>query len=171
MTVAQQSQPAGAIREGVYCGIVGAAALALWFLIVDVTAGQPFRTPAALGAGLFRGVHAAQAATTQGGTVGLILGYTVFHVLVFVVAGIILSHVVQMLEREPAVFLVAFFALFVFFEFSYLVFALAFVQRVLQDLSWPALLAGNAVAALSMGGFLYQRHPRLHFKFELKLNA
>lgn len=159
------------IREGIFCGIVGAAALALWFLIVDIVAGHPLRTPAALGAGLFRGLRAADAATTPGGTAAMILGYTVFHLLVFMVAGIILAHVVEMLEREPAVFLIAFFALFVFYEFSYLVFALAFVQRVLQDLSWPALLVGNGVAALSMGAFLYQRHPKLHFKFELKLNA
>lgn len=159
------------IREGIFCGIVGAAALALWFLIVDVTAGQPLRTPAALGAGLFRGLRAADAATTPGGTAAMIVGYTVFHVMVFIVAGIILAHVVTMLEREPAVFLIAFFALFVFYEFSYLVFALAFVQRVLQDVSWPALLVGNGVAAASMGMFLYRRHPKLHFKLELKLNA
>jgi hypothetical protein len=157
------------IREGILCGLVGAAALAFWFLIVDLIAGHPFRTPAALGAGLFRGLRAAEAA--PGGTVAMVLGYTVFHVLVFVVAGIVLAHVVEMLEREPAVFLIAFFALFVFYEFSYLVFALAFVQRVLQDLSWPALLVGNGVAALSMGMFLYRRHPRLHFKFEPKLDA
>jgi hypothetical protein len=159
------------VREGILCGIVGAAALALWFLIVDVVAGHPFHTPAALGAGLFRGLRVGEAATMPGGTVTMVLGYTVFHVLVFVVAGLVLSHVVAMLEREPAVFLVAFFALFVFYEFGYLVFALAFVQRVLQDVSWPALLIGNGVAAFSMGIFLYRRHPKLHFKFELKLDA
>jgi hypothetical protein len=159
------------VREGILCGIVGASSLALWFLIVDGIAGHPLRTPAALGAGLFRGLRAAEAATLPGGTVGMVLGYTVFHVLVFAVAGIVLAHVVEMLEREPAVFLIAFFALFVFYEFSYLVFALAFVQRVLQDVSWPALLVGNGVSALSMGIFLYRRHPKLHFKFELKLDA
>jgi hypothetical protein len=158
------------IKEGVLCGLVGAAALALWFLIVDMVAGQPLHTPAALGAGLFRGVEAGRAATT-GGEPALILGYTLFHVMVFAVAGVILSHAAEMIEREPAVVLVVFFALFVFFEFAYFVFAVAFVQRVLDSLSWAALLVGNAVAAGAMAGFLYWRHPRLHFKLELHLNA
>ncbi|MBI4541822.1 MAG: hypothetical protein HY705_02195 [Gemmatimonadetes bacterium] len=171
MTSAEPPSGASAIREGILTGLVGAAALALWFLIVDVLAGRPFHTPAALGAGLFRGVRAAEAAAMPEGAPALVAGYTVFHALVFVAAGVILSHVVAMVEHEPAIILLAGFALFVFFEFSYFVFALVFVQRVLAEISWPALLVGNAVAAFSMGGFLYSRHPRLHFKLQLKLDA
>jgi hypothetical protein len=171
MTEPARTSRLGVIQEGILCGIIGAAALALWFLIVDILAGEPLRTPAALGAGLFRGDRAAEFVGIPEGAVGLVLAYTVFHFAVFIVAGVILSHVAAMLEREPAVVLVAFFALFVFFEFSYFVYAIAFVQRVISEISLPALLVGNLVAVASMGGFLYTRHPRLHFKLELKLNA
>jgi hypothetical protein len=159
------------IREGILVGLVGAFALAVWFLVVDLIAGQPFHTPAALGAGLFRGSRAVTGAGMPEGAGALVLGYTIFHGAVFIVAGLLLSHVVAMLEQEPAIFLVAFFALFVFFEFAYFVYAIAFVQRVIDTISVPALLAGNLVAGLAMGGFLYWRHPRLHFKWELKLDA
>jgi hypothetical protein len=159
------------LREGLLVGVVGAAALALWFLIVDAANGQPLHTPAALGAGLFRGERAVEALTMPAGAGGLIVGYTSFHVAVFVVAGIILSAIMDVLEAEPAIFLLAFFGLLVFFEFSYYVFVLVFVQRVMQEISWPVLLIGNAIAVAAMGLLLWQRHPKLHFKFEPKLDS
>ena len=39
-------------RDGIVAGILGATAVALWFLGVDTIAGHPFATPAALGRGL-----------------------------------------------------------------------------------------------------------------------
>src|SRR6266699_2506500 len=45
------------LREGFIAGLIGAAAVALWFLIVDVIAGRPFFTPAMLGSAVFWGVH------------------------------------------------------------------------------------------------------------------
>ena len=158
------------LREGFLVGLVGAFALAVWFLVVDLIAGHPFHTPAALGAGLFGGTRAVGAAMPANAG-ALIVGYSIFHGIVFVAAGILLAYVTAMLEQEPAIFLVAFFALFVFFEFAYFVYAIAFVQRVLEQVSFPALLAGNGIAAVAMGGWLYARHPRLHFKWELKLDA
>src|SRR5258708_1606563 len=38
------------IGEGVVVGVAGAAAVAIWFLLCDLAAGMPFRTPALLGA-------------------------------------------------------------------------------------------------------------------------
>jgi hypothetical protein len=154
------------LREGVLVGLVGAFALALWFLLVDLVAGHPLHTPNALGIALFGGRH-----VLGSGFWGPVLGYTIVHGAVFIAAGILMAHVTTMLEAEPAIFLVAFFALFVFFEFTYFVYAVVFVQRVLNAVSVPALIAGNVVAAGAMGSFLYRRHPRLHFKLEPKLNA
>ena len=37
------------LREGFIAGLIGAGAVALWFLIVDTIAGRPFFTPAMLG--------------------------------------------------------------------------------------------------------------------------
>ena len=159
------------LREGIIVGVVGAAALALWFLVVDAAAGQPLHTPAALGAGLFRGERAVEALRMPADATALTVGYTLFHLAVFVAAGLILSAVMNVLEVEPAVVLLAAFGLFVFFEFAYYVFVLVFVVRVLTEISWPVLLIGNAMAAAAMGAVLYRRHPRLHFKLEPKLGS
>src|SRR5881396_3204890 len=43
------------LAQGVVTGLVGAAVVALWFLALDVAAGQLLRTPAALGAALLFG--------------------------------------------------------------------------------------------------------------------
>jgi hypothetical protein len=36
------------MREGATVGMLGASAVAVWFLLVDAMAGEPFRTPALL---------------------------------------------------------------------------------------------------------------------------
>ena len=42
------------LREGLIAGILGAATIAVWFLIVDSVRGQPFYTPSILGTALFK---------------------------------------------------------------------------------------------------------------------
>jgi hypothetical protein len=37
-------------------GLIGAAAVAVWFLLVDLLLGSPLRTPGALGSAIFLGV-------------------------------------------------------------------------------------------------------------------
>ena len=41
-------------QEGMIAGILGAAAVAVWFLLLDALAGRPFWTPTVLGTALFR---------------------------------------------------------------------------------------------------------------------
>ena len=45
------------VREGIWAGLLGAAAVAIWFLAYDAVAGLPLRTPALLGAALFHGLR------------------------------------------------------------------------------------------------------------------
>ena len=40
-------------QEGLIAGLVGAATVAIWFLIIDTIQGRPLYTPAVLGAALF----------------------------------------------------------------------------------------------------------------------
>ncbi len=41
-------------QEGIVAGVVGAATVAVWFLVLDTIAGRPFYTPTVLGTALFR---------------------------------------------------------------------------------------------------------------------
>ena len=45
------------LREGVVGGLIGAAVVALWFLLFDLARGKPLLTPALLGAAVFYGVN------------------------------------------------------------------------------------------------------------------
>ena len=42
----------GLVPRGVIAGVIGATALAFWFLVIDGSQGEPFRTPGFLGAAL-----------------------------------------------------------------------------------------------------------------------
>src|SRR5437867_12753364 len=70
------------LREGFIAGLIGAGAVALWFLIVDVIAGRPFFTPAMLGSAVFWGVH-------DPGLVVIeffrVFPYTMFHIFAFII--------------------------------------------------------------------------------------
>src|SRR6185369_8209805 len=61
------------IREGLVVGLAGATAVAAWFLLYDLAAGVPFRTPALLGATIFDGLRDPAALVI---TPGLVLKYT-----------------------------------------------------------------------------------------------
>src|SRR5262245_44253217 len=63
-------------REGMVGGLIGAAAVAVWFLLYDLAAGVPLRTPALLGAAVFHGVRDAGAVTVS---LPLVLQYTAVH--------------------------------------------------------------------------------------------
>ena len=42
-------------QEGIIAGTLGAATIALWFLVLDILAGHPLYTPNVLGIALFKG--------------------------------------------------------------------------------------------------------------------
>jgi len=74
------------LREGFIAGLIGAGAVALWFLIVDVIAGRPFFTPAMLGSAVFWGVHDPSQVVIE---YSRIIGYTMIHVSAFIIVGTI----------------------------------------------------------------------------------
>ncbi|MGD2215591.1 MAG: hypothetical protein PVJ64_02495 [Gemmatimonadales bacterium] len=142
--------------EGAVGGLLGAAALAVWFFITDTIAGQSFHTPALLGARLFGGP-----ASASGSTAGLVAGYTLFHGLAFVAAGLMVAWAVALFERTPPLLIPGTFFLVVFFEFVYYTYVLAFVEPVLGQVNWPAVLVGNLLAAAAMIAYFWRRHPDL----------
>jgi len=142
-------------REGVAAGLVGAVTVAVWFFVVDLIAGRPFFTPEMLGEGLASVLGGpAFGATTN------ILIYTVFHLAAFIGLGIFLSWVVHRAETEPHV-LVVFVLLFIIFEFGFYGITAVLAQTQLQALAWYQIAAGNVLAAVSMGWYLWRAHPAL----------
>ena len=141
--------------EGVLVGLVGAATVALWFLIYDAATGAPLRTPGLLGAALFEGLR--DAADLEIST-RAVLAYTVLHVAAFVAFGLAVAGLFALADRDRRV-LFMLFMLFCCFE----VFAIALATVVWELLGhaipmWPFLVA-NGLATATMLGAMF-RHSR-----------
>jgi len=145
------------IREGLVSGLVGALTVAIWFLLFDLIRGEPFFTPGALGSALFLGVQDVADIAINFGTVA---GYTVFHVAAFVVTGMIATAFVVESERRPPVILGA-VLLFVTFEAFFMGFVALVGEFLLGPLAWWEIAIGNLLATVSMGYYLWSKHPKL----------
>lgn len=146
-----------AVGEGVMAGLIGAAVVAGWFLVLDLIIGRLLFTPAALGSALFLGVETPEAVQI---TVGTVLGYTVIHVGVFLLAGIAFATAVRHAEQQTAVLMGV--MLFAVATVTFAVGAMAILASwVLAELTWWGIAIGNLLAAAAMAAFLWMRHPRL----------
>lgn len=145
------------VREGIVGGLLAAAAVALWFFILDLIAGHPFGTPIRLGTSV---------ASFFGGTGGAsgtlyVLGYTIFHVVAFCLAGVVMSAVVNKAEDEPSL-LFGLLILFVAFEIAWYGMTAILARRdAYGPLAWYQVMVANLIAALTMGYYLFRRHPML----------
>jgi hypothetical protein len=146
-----------ALQEGFVAGVIGAAGVALWFLIVDTVDGHPFYTPALLGSAVFWGLRDPSAVQI---TYPTIVGYTMIHVVAFWLVGTVAALLAALVDRVPAtLFLVVVF--FVIFEVGfYIVVVLAF-RPLLGALAFVNVAAGNALAAAGMGYYLWRAHPHI----------
>lgn len=146
-----------ALREGLIAGAIGAAAVAVWFFVIDAAMGRLFFTPGALGSALFSGAD--QLGSVQV-TAGTVLGYSVVHLLAFVATGLVFAVLVSQSEQYPPL-LLALALLFVTFE-TLVIGLLAIVASWLLDVipAWSIAVA-NLIAAASMGGYLWKKHPQL----------
>jgi hypothetical protein len=153
------------IREGVVAGVLGASAVAIWFLILDTAAGRPFYTPHMLGSSLatFFG------APGTGHTIPLVLGYTLVHFAAFILVGLVVSAVVNSAEGQPSLLIGAAF-LFVVFEVAWYGWTAVLARSPSYgNLAWYAVMIGNLVAAASMGVYLWRAHPTLARGFNAAL--
>lgn len=146
------------LREGLVVGLVGAAAVAAWFLVVDLLAGRPFFTPAILGQALLFGGVADPATVVV--AFPAVVGYTMVHVLAFVLVATIAVFFACQIERSPSTLFVA-VVFFTIFEFGFYVVVATAAQPLLGALAWINVAIGNAFAALGTGYYLWRAHPRL----------
>jgi len=150
--------PVGRIaQEGFIAGLIGAGAVALWFLIVDLVAGHVLFTPAMLGSALFFGL---QDPTAVQVTFPTVIGYTAVHVIAFTVTGMLAAAWINLADRFPTtLFLgIVFFAIY---EIGFYLALIMFAEPLLGSLAWYNVAGGNAIAAVGMGSYLWRVHPRL----------
>ncbi len=157
----------GTVREGIITGALGATGVAVWFLIVDTVAGQPFFTPRVLGEGL-QSIVAPEATMSAFAIVAL---YTVFHYAVFFIAGIVIVAIIHGTDKQPAM-LSGVFILFIAFEVAFYGYvAMLQLATRLEGIAWYQIGAANFVAAALMGRYLWSMHPELTAQFNESLSG
>jgi len=88
-------------REGVLCGLIGGATIAIWFLILDALAGHPLYTPSLLGTALFKGPLLLPSPQDVPISLNMVLAFSCVHGLIFAAIGAIGSWLLSFAEREP----------------------------------------------------------------------
>jgi len=145
------------VREGFTAGLIGAGSVAGWFLIVDGIAGRPLYTPAVLGSAAFQGLRDPAMVVIGFDSVG---AYTAMHVLLFVLVGLIAAAMANEAKKSPEVLwlLVEFF---IVFEIGFYAAVGMVFSPLLAALAWLNVAAGNLLAAVGMGYYLWRMHPEL----------
>ena len=155
------------LHDGIIAGLIGAAAIAIWFLIIDSIGGQPFRTPAALGHGLLD-VFGPDDATDSKLT--FVLVYTIFHFGAFMFVGLLAALIVHLAKHEPSI-LLGFVVLFVATEIGFYGFTgLLHEASSLKVLAWYQVMLGNLIAASAMGYYFWRTHRELRDEFRHSLD-
>lgn len=145
------------IARGLVTGLIGAVVVALWFLLLDVAAGQALRTPAALGSALLFGASNVEAIQVN---LGIVAAYTVVHVAAFGAAGILFVAIGEQIERAPALILLVGLAAIVLEAVVVAVLALG-AQWVLGTLGVWSVLVANVLAVSAMSWRVWATHPGL----------
>ena len=150
--------PRPLIREGVILGVIGATTIAVWFFAVDLISGHPLFTPATLGKAMLATFGPE---TANLGTTAAVVMYTVIHYAAFMALGLVASLIVNVANQEPSI-LLGFVVLFVAMEVGFYAFAGMLQQATaLGSLAWYNVMAGNILAAATMGGYLWRTHPAI----------
>jgi hypothetical protein len=149
------------VGEGIVVGVVGAAVAMVLFLIVDLAAGVPLRTPAMLGAALF---HGARSAGEVPITAPLVLGYTLVHLGGFVLFGLAVSGLFALAERDKRV-LGLIFMLGCCLAVVFIAMAYGLSQWMREAMTPWVFLSGHVLAGLAVVAALVYFHRRLLRQF------
>lgn len=150
------------MREGVTVGLIGAAVAMLLFLVVDLAAGAPLRTPALLGNALFHGEAGARDVAAV--TIPVVLGYTAVHLAGFVLFGLAVSGLFALAEREKRV-LALIFMLGCCLVVIFVAMVYGLSQWVRDAMTPWVFLGGHVLAGAAVGGALVHFHRRLLREF------
>lgn len=149
----RSSELSDTLLEGLFTGMIGALAVAVWFLILDFAAGQPLYTPALLGSVLLG---------TGSGAVAVeplpIAAYTAVHFLSFTLVGIVFSYLMNLFEKFPIVFFVLLVA-FLSLSVGFFVLDIALGAQLTGKLSAWSVVVANLLAAAGMAVYQWKRHP------------
>ena len=143
------------VEEGVLCGIIGAAAVAVFFLFIDSLQARPLWTPSLLGSVLFLGQKVTDVA---GVSYTMVFAYTGLHVLLFLLAGVVVAWMVSQFERNPQ-FGPILVLIFLLVEAVIFGFEVTLVPALVGALGAGIVAVANLLSVGAMFWYLLRRHP------------
>jgi hypothetical protein len=154
-------RPHSIVTEGTDVGIIGGLVVAVWFLILDLLAGMPLRTPSLLGQVVLFGDSTPDLEVIF----GAVLVYTAFHFLVFALLGMGVVALVHWGIENPVV-RYALLPLFLVFEVMFYGLIEVLSERTQELFPFWTVVGANTLAAICMGIFLWRRHPAFRRSIE-----
>ncbi len=148
------------LYDGVITGVVGAAVVAIWFLLIDMMTSTPFATPAALGSAVLLGASNPGEIQFR---LGVILAYSFLHLGAFLAVGITFAWLAHR-AKQTAGFWLRGVAVLVLLEGLFLGTVEIMSGWVLGEVGWWVVLIANVLAVAAMGGWILRRHPELRVK-------
>ena len=141
--------------QGMIAGLVGAALLAAWFLVLDTLRGHPLYTPTLLAHVMLSSGEASVTPESLPGALGPTLVFTAVHALAFAAIGFTVAEFLRRFDlvHSKALTLVLLFgALCV----AFLTFGVLFAAVGTNGILLRDAFAGNALAAFGMAGYLWR---------------
>ncbi len=134
---------------------LGGSVVAIFFLIVDVTRGDPLLTPTVVAAALFEGIAPAEVTRVD---LALVTAYTAVHFAVFGLLGAAISllvHEAELHSKNPSILL---FTIFAIFELGAIAAGTVLAPGLVEWIGYGKIAVANLFAAMAMGGFLVSSH-------------
>ncbi len=153
--IAPRTTQRNVVTDALLTGLLGAATLAIWFLILDVLVrGTPFFTPSLLAGMFFDGAGVEHVEVTMKN----VYAFSVIHVGAFLFMGALIALMFREFELMPN-FGIAYLLLFVTFEIVIFGVQIAMMPQIIGTIGTWATALGNTIAALAMYFYMLNRYP------------
>ena len=139
------------LYDGFYSAAVGGSVLSLYFLLIDVVAGQPLFTASLFGSVLFGGVPAGAVTTVR---LEMAAYFTIVHFAIFGALGTGLAAAVYEVRRLTTHPLELIGMLLVLLEGGFLLAEGLFMPGVVEVIGFGRITVGNLLTAGAMGLFM-----------------
>jgi hypothetical protein len=153
-------------HEGLRIGLVGATAIWLWLLVVDVIAGAPLHTSGVLGRELLGIIWPSLHTSLLAG----VLAFTLVHYALWALVGTLVVRAIAADARSPGVLMLA-VVILILLQLAFVGITQIFSETLLRHYAWPALFGGDVIGLLIAGAYLLRRHPELPAQLRRDGNA
>ena len=156
------AQPHSTFREGLATGLLGAAIVAVWYIVWDAVTGRPLHTFNVLGRIFLQGdVNPGSRALDP----EAVAGFLIVHLAIFLLVGMGLAILAHLASRKPALRMGVWIGLVV--GFCWLT-GLTYMLSVSTADRLPLfeVFGGGVLGIAAMAWLLWRHHPRLRRSFD-----